>query len=395
MLSYETYRTIFQGRPMPFAYVDLDLLDNNIRQIVQRAGNKKIRIASKSVRSLALLQRIQSTDPKFQGIMCFTAPEAVYLSQQGLDDLLLGYPCWHQDQLAAICQEIRAGKTITLMLDSVEHVDHLEEIARQQQVILPVCLDLDMSLDLPGLHFGVWRSSLFSAQDALRVYRQIQRSPHLKLDGLMGYEAQIAGVGDLLPGKRLKSALIQFLKKRSIAQLALRRAETVKQLQAYGAELRFVNGGGTGSLESTREEEAVTEVTVGSGFYASALFDYYRNFKHLPAAGFAVEIVRQPKPGVYTCSGGGYIGSGASGPEKQPLPYLPEGAKLTGLEGAGEVQTPVMYKGPEKLKLGDPIFMRHSKAGELCERFNTLLLISKGQIVEEVTTYRGDGQCFL
>ena len=146
-------------------------------------------------------------------------------------------------------------------------------------------------------------------------------------------------------------------------------------------------------MESTRAEVAVTEITAGSGFYASHLFDYYDNFKHLPAAGYAVEVVRQPQPGIYTCLGGGYVASGAPGVDKIPLPYLPEGARLHPNEGAGEVQTPILYKG--QLKEGDPVFMRHSKAGELCERFNELLLVRAGKVIDRVPTYRGEGKCFL
>jgi D-serine deaminase-like pyridoxal phosphate-dependent protein len=252
-----------------------------------------------------------------------------------------------------------------------------------------------MSVDFPGLHFGVWRSSVTSGADAVRVYEEIARSPHLRLDGVMGYEAQLAGLGDNMPGSAIKSRIIRLLKGRSIRPVAERRAEIVQALKDRGATLRFVNGGGTGSLETTSQETAVTEVTAGSGFYSPVLFDFYSTFRHEPSAGFAVEIVRQPKPGIYTCLGGGYIASGATGSEKQPLPYLPHGAKLTSLEGAGEVQTPILYDGPEKLILGAPIFMRHSKAGELCERFNTLLLVADGKVVDEVPTYRGQGWCFL
>jgi D-serine deaminase-like pyridoxal phosphate-dependent protein len=64
-------------------------------------------------------------------------------------------------------------------------------------------------------------------------------------------------------------------------------------------------------------------------------------------------------------------------------------------EGAGEVQTPVIYTGAEHLHLGDPVFLRHSKAGELCERFKSLLLVQGGKVTGEVLTYRGEGQCFV
>jgi D-serine deaminase-like pyridoxal phosphate-dependent protein len=393
--TYADYRSAFAGRQMPFAYVDLDLLDENIRQIAARAGGKTVRVASKSVRSLPLLKRILDASEAMQGVMCFTAPEAVYLSQQGLDDLLIGYPCWHAGQVAAICAEVRAGKTIICMIDSIAHVEHLQAIAAREGVTLPVCLDIDMSVDFPGLHFGVWRSAVVTAADALAVADAVGRADHLRLDGVMGYEAQIAGVADRTPGQTLKNMAIRFLKRRSLGTIVDRRAAIVAALRECGFQLRVVNGGGTGSMETTRREDAVTEITAGSGFYSPGLFDHYRAFRHLPAAGFAVEIVRQPRPDIYTCHGGGYIASGAPAPDRLPVPYLPAGATLTAREGAGEVQTPVKYTGSERLNLGDPIFMRHSKAGELCERFNSLLLLSGGHVVDEVPTYRGDGHSFL
>jgi D-serine deaminase-like pyridoxal phosphate-dependent protein len=390
---YQTYREIFRGKTMPFAYVDLDLLDTNIQQILKRAQTMPIRVASKSVRCAAILKRIFAASNQFQGVMCYTAFEAAHLSKHGLDELLIAYPCWQESHVAAVAELVRAGKSVTLMVDSVEHIQHLELLAAKYGVTLPLCLDIDLSMDIPGLHFGVWRSSIFGADDALKVADAITASPHLKLDGIMGYEAQIAGLGD--KGAGVRNMMIRLLKRRSIPQIAQRRKAIVDALKTRGIALRFVNGGGTGSVETTIQEDVVTEVTVGSGFYAPALFDAYEAFKHQPAAGFAIEIVRHPKADTYTCLGGGYIASGSTGANKQPVPYLPEGARLTDLEGAGEVQTPIVYQGGEKLSLGDPIFLRHSKAGELCERFNSLYLVSNKQIVDEVPTYRGEGVNFL
>ncbi|MCE7988445.1 MAG: amino acid deaminase/aldolase [Caldilinea sp. CFX5] len=395
MPNYQTWKALFAGQALPFAFVDLDAFDRNIRALVDRAGDKRIRIATKSIRSRSLLRHLLGAHPQIQGLMCFTGSETVWLSQQGFDDLLLGYPIWQPEAIQAICAEVRQGKTITLMLDSVEHVAHLQALAQVEQVTLPVCLDVDLSIDFPGLHFGVWRSGVTTVEQALLIWQALQASPNLTLTGVMGYEAQIAGVGDNAPNNALRNRLIRWLKMRSLAQIARRRGAIVQVLQAHGAQLHFINGGGTGSMESTQAEPRVTEITVGSGFYAPALFDHYRAFQHEPAAGFAIEIVRQPKAGIYTCHGGGYIASGSIGADKQPVIWLPTRAKLTALEGAGEVQTPVQYTGPEPLQLGDPIFLRHSKAGELCERFNTLLLVRGAQIVAEAPTYRGEGKCFL
>ncbi len=393
--DYSYYQRVFAGRPMPFAYLDLDLLQQNIDQVAANTGGKYIRLASKSLRSVAVIRRILSAQPCFRGIMCFNAREAVYLAAQGFDNLLLGYPIWQQQDISAVAQATANGASITLMVDSVEHVEHIEVIARQYGVRLPLCLEMDMALDLPGLHFGALRSPIHTAEQGRPVIERIMKSQHVWLDGLMGYEGQIAGVGDRIPGQGPKNMLVRLLKRRSARDLAERRAVLAALIASYGIQLRFVNGGGTGSLHTTRTESTVTEITVGSAFYAPALFDYYHDFRYQPAAGYAIEIVRRPKPSIYTCLGGGYIASGATGNEKQPLPYLPRGARLDPLEGAGEVQTPIRYKGTVPLRLGDPIFMRHSKAGELCERFTHLLLVSQGEIQDEVTTYRGDGQCFI
>src|SRR5579859_891434 len=393
--DYAYYKQVFSGRPMPFAYLDLDLLGQNIRQIAERAAGKRVRLASKSLRSVAVIRRILAADPGFQGVMCFTAREAAFLAQQGFDDLLIGYPCWHEQDIAAVAQATAAGGHITLMIDSVAHVEQIERVAQRHGVRLPLCLDLDMSLPVPGLHFGVWRSPLSTPEQARPVIERIMNSQHVWLDGIMGYEAQIAGVGDLYPKSTLKNTLVRFLKRRSAHMVAERREAIIKLIKNYKLSLRFVNGGGTGSIATTRLEAGVTEITVGSGFYAPALFDHYRDFRYQPAAGFAIEIVRSAAPTIYTCLGGGYVASGAAGRDKLPLPYLPAGAGLDGLEGAGEVQTPIHYNGPVQLAPGDPIFLRHSKAGELCERFTHLLLVSNGAVVDEVTTYRGDGQSFI
>ncbi|GIV32868.1 MAG: amino acid aldolase [Chitinophagales bacterium] len=393
--SYSYYKNSIKGLTLPLALVDLKLFDENAQLIAQRAGNKKIRIATKSLRCIALIKRALQSHPAYNGLMCYSAEEAVWLSQKGFDDILIGYPVWHEKSVEAACSELHKGKTITFMVDLPEHIHHLNTIGEKSQTIIPLCIDADMSSVFWGLRFGVWRSSITRTEQALVLYEKIKNYPWVQLVGLMGYEAAIAGVGDNLPGKRVQNLIVRVLKHWSAKEVAQRRDAMVKALRKAGAQLRFVNGGGTGSLEWTTQEQAVTEVTAGSGFYASALFDFYTNFRHKPAAVFALEITRHPAPHIFTCHGGGYIASGAVGADKQPRPYLPEGMQLIAQEGAGEVQTPIYYSGMEQLALGDPVFFRHAKAGELCERFNELLLIDNGRIADTVPTYRGEGKCFV
>lgn len=379
----------------PFAYVNLDLLDANIRAIAIAAGDKRVRVASKSIRSVEVLRRIVGSDDVFQGVMCYTAKEASFLIKNGFDDLLLGYPVWNKDEITNLLEASERGRTIVFMVDSIQHVDHMEQIATSIGIEASVCLDIDMSANYPGLHFGVWRSPVTSWKLAQPIVERIMQSRWVRLDGVMGYEAQIAGVADQVSGKWLKNRVIHQLKLKSIQEVAKRREEVLQGIQELGVELRFVNAGGTGSMDSARLESGVTEITVGSGFYSPTLFDQYAGFQYLPAVGYAVEIVRKPREDMVTCLGGGYIASGVAGIDKVPQPYLPEGLQLISLEGAGEVQTPLRCPSGVELTLGDPIFFRHAKAGELCERFSKLYAISGEAIVDEYLTYRGEGECFL
>lgn len=387
--SYNRYREAFRNVSKPAAFVDLDYFDNNVRQVLKRAGTKQIRVASKSIRCQALLSRVLQSHDRYQGVMAYHAREAVFLSRQGFDDLLIAYPSCDATDLAAVAEEVARGKCLTLMVDCPQHIALANRAAIEKKVQLPICIDVDMSTKFPGLHFGVQRSGIRSAAQAKALFETIQQYDGLRLDGIMGYEAQLAGLGDHVSGQFFKNQVIRLLQNRALSKVRALRAEVVA---AIGAEnLRFVNAGGTGSLETSSEEAVVTEVTAGSAFYAPTLFDGYRHFHHLPAAGFALDITRQPELDIYTCYGGGYVASGAAGKAKLPTPYLPEGASLLPNEGAGEVQTPILYRGSQPLHLGDPIFFRHAKAGELCEHFKVLYLIQGGRVVDCVPTYRGEG----
>lgn len=394
MTQYSAYKQAFAGLSMPFAWVDLDQLDRNIATHLKRARHVPIRIASKSIRSVEILRYLLDASAQMQGIMCYHPAEAAWLASLGFDDLLIAYPSLDTAALDAALDQVAKGKTIYFMVDLAEHVQTIQQRAQQKKVRALLCLDLDMSIQYPALYFGVHRSRVRNADEALALYRKIRGLPNVVLKGVMGYEAQIAGLGDAVPGQFLKNQIIRQLKKNAIPKIESRRTRTVLALRDAGADIQLVNGGGTGSVESTILEPTISEVTVGSGYYCSHLFDNYAGFKLQPAAGFAVQVTRHPRTGVLTCNGGGYVASGVAEPLKLPKPYLPHGIRLEANEGAGEVQTPIHYTGTE-LQSGDPVFFRHAKAGELCERFNSLHLIRGNKIEREVSTYRGDGKVFM
>ena len=393
--GYDYYRRALADEHLPAAFIDLDALTANLASLRQRAGSLPIRLVTKSIRSVAIIRRLLAAGPFMRGLLCYSPAEAAWLAGEGFDDLVVAYPSVEPADLAAVAWQLRTGRSITLMVDNVGQLDRIAVIAAAESVVMPLAIDLDMSSDFPGIRFGVYRSPIDGVEPALALAAEIARRPSLRLEGLMGYEGQIAGLMDEIPGQRLKNRIVKLLKARSIAEVSRRRQATVAALAAAGHRLRFVNGGGTGSFESTRADPSVTELAAGSGLYLPTLFDHYAAFQSQPAAGFALPITRVPRAGMVTCSGGGYPASGPAGRDRLPRPWLPEGCRLIDNEGAGEVQTPVRLPAGSALGIGDPLLFRHAKAGELCERFNTLLLIANGRIVDRVATYRGDGKCFF
>jgi D-serine deaminase-like pyridoxal phosphate-dependent protein len=396
--SHAEFEAIFAEVEAPFAFVDLDAMWANAAAMQERAKGKPVRVASKSLRCRPLLEAILGRDSRFAGLMTFTLAETLWLAEQGFDDLLLAYPTVDTGALEELALRSAAnpdGAPI-VMIDCVEHLEAIESVLGTNASPIRVCIDIDASWWALGgrIKVGPKRSPVHTVAQAVGLAREIEGRPQIELDALMAYEGQIAGVGDRPPGRRLRGAAIRFMQRRSAAELAERRAAIVTALSEF-VDLEIVNGGGTGSLELTGAEEAITEVTAGSGFYAPGLFDHYSRFALTPAAGFAIPVVRKPSPAVATALGGGYLASGSGDPARLPTPWLPEGLELDPEEGAGEVQTPLLGPPAAELRVGDRAYLRHAKAGELCERFDSLHLVEGEAIVDVVPTYRGEGKTFL
>jgi D-serine deaminase-like pyridoxal phosphate-dependent protein len=414
--AYERLEQATAGLEAPFALVDLDALWANAEDLEARAAGRPIRLASKSVRCRALQERVLARDG-FHGTLAFTVPEALWLGSHGFDDLLVAYPSADRRALRELAERARVNggratgdpqdrlgaERITVMADSVDQLELIEPAAAGAGAgPVRVCIDLDAGWWTLGgrIRVGVKRSPVHTPQQAAALARAIVGRDTLALVGIMGYEAQIAGLGDSPPGRPLRARVLRSVQARSARELAPRRAAAVAAVEEVLAAngqppLEFVNGGGTGSLERTASESVVTELTAGSGLYGPTLFDAYRAFTPRPAALFALPIVRRPGPGVVTALGGGYLASGPADGARLPRVHLPSGLRLDRQEGAGEVQTPLLGATADALGIGDRVYLRHAKAGELCERFSSLHLLEGERVVEEVPTYRGEGQCFL
>ena len=393
----EVYNQATADVDPPLAVIDLDSFDANADDLVRRASGLPIRVASKSLRCRFMIERALAR-PGFRGVMGYSLAEALWLHGTLPDtDLLVAYPTADRSALRALATSELARRLITLTIDSPDHLDFIDAALGPGHPDLRVCLEIDVAwwpLERGALRVGTWRSPLRTPRQAADFAAAVLARPGFTLAGVMGYEGQIAGVGDAPPGRPLRGAAIRAMQSRSARELATRRAAIVDAVREL-APLEFVNGGGTGSIERTTAEDAVTEIAAGSGLYQPWLFDSYRSFRGRPAALFALPVVRRPGPETATALGGGYPASGAAGKDRLPQPYLPQGLSYDPNEAAGEVQTPLLGKVAASLRVGDRVWFRHTKAGELCERFDTLHLISGDEVVRSVPTYRGEGKTFL
>ncbi|MFE2325160.1 amino acid deaminase/aldolase [Streptomyces sp. NPDC059385] len=380
----------------PLAIVDIEAFDANADDLVRRAGGKPVRVASKSVRCRALLERVLAR-PGFAGIMSYTLAESIWLARAGFEDVLLAYPSVDRAGFGELAGDAKLAGAVTVMVDDPAQLELIDRARDGGSEEIRVCLELDTSLHLFGgrVRVGARRSPLRDPAQLAELARVVAQRPGFRVVGLMAYEGHVAGVGDSLAGRPVRSRAIRLMQGAARKELAARRAAVVRAVRAVVPDLEFVNGGGTGSVAETAAEDAVTEIAAGSGLYLPRLFDNYTTFSGRPAALFAQPVVRRPGVGVVTVLGGGYPASGAAGADRSPVPYLPQGLRYDPQEGAGEVQTPLLGSPADDLLIGDRVWFRHAKAGELCERFETLHFVEGDRVTGSAPTYRGEGKTFL
>ena len=389
----EAVATLGSPPPTPLMVVDVDAFDANAADLVRRAAGTPIRVASKSIRVPALLERALGHDG-FRGVLAYTLAEALWLEERGLsDDIVVAYPTVDRNALVRLVASPAAAARITLMVDDVAHLDVVDSVRASQAVPVRVAIDVDAGLRMGGQHVGPKRSPLYDADDVLGLARTIGARHGFRLVGAMTYEGQVAGVPDKVPSQRARSLVVRGIKSLSLAQVEVRRRE-IAQALAGEVELEFWNAGGSGSVESAAGDDVVTEVAAGSGLLVPALFDHYESFQPRPAAYFGLPVVRRPSASVATVHGGGLVASGPAGVDRLPTPWAPAGLHLTSLEGAGEVQTPLTGHPASLLTIGDLVWFRHAKSGEPYEHTNTVQLLSGSRFVDQVPTYRGLGLAF-
>lgn len=382
---------LLKSEKLPAIVVDLDAFDRNVKALT--LFGKPIRLATKSIRVPALIHRAMDSYPGiFKGLMTYSAQETLQLAEQGFDDFLIAYPTVQPSDLSALQKTVELGKQVKLVIDSEEQLSKISAQWKNKRP-LSVVIEVDGSLHGWGgmLHLGVRRSPVRSISDVLDLIEKIKSFSGLRFSGLMVYEAQVAGLTDRNPFKKFLNPIAGLVRRISQKRIARLRSEIAYALKSKGIAYEVFNGGGTGNINWASEEAHLTELAAGSALFSPHLFDYYSNIHFEPSCFFALQVVRSSDPGFVTCQGGGYIASGEPSWDRIPKPVWPLGLKLVSTEAAGEVQTPLQMPSGTQLKAGDIVLFRHSKSGEVMERFHEVLVVKGSRITERFPTYRGIG----
>ncbi len=379
--GYAYYCDTFEGRALPLSYVDLGLLERNIRSVLKRTGSKKLRVDARMLQCPAVIERVMRSSTRFHGVKCSTVAEALRLMEMsGLQDLLVAYPTAQHDVLDRVCEAIADGHGLTLTVDAPAHLHYLSEAARRAEISVPLCVEIDMSMAPPELKGPSRRSAIRSIDALLQMVKVIDDTPGVHFRGVLTYDTQRNHFTEWV--KSNGSGTDTSLSSRNARRLREHRQAMVDALRERGHEELLINCGGAGTMAFNAGHAVVTEITVGAELLGLDPEDK----ADIPAAGYAVEIMRQPGEDLYACLVGGHTASSVADPQILPHPYLPRGARLDELHGAGEAQLPIRYSGV--LDIGDMVFLHPANTDELCERFSHLLLVQDGAIIDEVETYR-------
>jgi len=384
----------------PYGVIGQEALAYNAFDMLERANGTTIRVASKSIRVRGVLDAVLAL-PGYAGVLAYTLPEALWLASdadghEAITDVVVGYPSVDKGALRQLAASEQLAARVTIMIDSIAHLDLIDALVSPgSRNTIRVCLELDASWYSKLVGFtGVRRSPVHEVAQMRELAEAVTKRAGFALVGVMSYEAQIAGQVNRPVGRPVYAKAVNWMQKNSMAELTDRRGAAVAAVREI-ADLEFVNGGGTGSLERTAADASVTEIAAGSGLFGPHLFDNYTHFAPAPAAAFTLSVVRKPQPELATLLGGGWIASGPPGVDRLPRLVWPEGLEMLPREMAGEVQTPLKGEAAKALRTGDRVWARHTKAGEASEHLNEFAVVADGAIVDTLPTYRGQGKAFL
>ncbi|MCP4643454.1 MAG: hypothetical protein GY851_23605 [bacterium] len=386
--DYDYYREALKGYALPCALVDLDVLDDHADSVAAMADGKSIRVDSRFLRCAPLLERLMSRRPEFGGVVVSSAAEAVFLSLRGFDDLLIARPVWGEADTSGIMDVLHLGKKVVCAVDCLAHSEHLNTVGQDFNTVVSVAMEVDVCPRYAAFLTSGLRSGVSMPRQAAELAATIAEAPFLRLAGIVGHVPVTAAGDSWLKRVPLRGLICAALMRRARATATARRKSFVEAVAAGTRELDFVTGCAPCSGTLAEADDTVTEWAAGSELVDPAISAPCEGPGMSPAAGLAVEVVRTRSGGRVECRGTCGFPQTRNG-----IRPLPAGSRVASAGPNGPLVVRHAPGANTVLEHGSPVILLTNDTPSLFESTNTILLVSDGRVVDEVPTYRGEGQC--
>ena len=160
------------------------------------------------------------------------------------DDLLMAYPAINPNRAVDLAR-LAASRVIRVAIDSITALETLARAAAGAGTELGVLVDLDI---------GHHRTGVQSANEALALAQEIDRTPGLRFDGLLFYPGHLSHGSDAGSIEGLRT-------------IDHRVTETLDLLKRHGIEAKIVSGGSTPTASNSHLIHLMTEFRPGTYVY--------------------------------------------------------------------------------------------------------------------------------
>ena len=237
--------------------VDAAALDRNIARMAAffAEGPCRLRPHVKAHKTPEIARR-QLAAGSCVGLTCATVGEAELVADIADDILianeLIGPGKCERAAALALRLRVRTGhEAITVAVDSVAGLEGLADAAVAAGVTIGVLVDVNV---------GQERCGVSTADEALALARQVERTKGVRLRGVMGYE------GHVQPIRARDDRALRA------EQAMMRLIAAADLLRQHGLPCDIVSSGGTGTFDISGRFPGVTEIQAGS--YALMDTDY-------------------------------------------------------------------------------------------------------------------------
>ena len=247
----------------PSMVVDLDLMESNIKKLMQTllATGINIRPHLKTTKSAALAHKLVAAGAKGGCVAKLSEAEAI--TEAGFKDLLITCEIIGTPKVKRLVELYKKNQQIRIVVDSLVGATAINDALEAEGIQNPISVLIDLDV---GLH----RTGVAAGEPALKLAHHIRSLRLLRLIGIQGYEGHLQHLHDRDDRKQ------QCLESMKIL------TTTAEELRAQGYDMGVVTTGGTGTAEFCAAVHGVTEVQPGSFIfmdtdYRNAVGTFYSN----------------------------------------------------------------------------------------------------------------------